>query len=343
MIYQALELTTDFYTTYPGICMLDIETTGLCKQKDAIFLIGLLEQCDHSVLYHFWLCESLDDEKNILRGFLNYLCNSHKLYTYGGTSFDASFIASRCEHYALDLTLFRSLAKLDFKKVPFFKAIFSQHSLKRTHLEALLHFNRHTTTTGRELAKLSLLHLNRPNPTYKNLILSHNKDEVLSLLYCFHFYQLVKNIHPSQHIESSIEGYSCIYTFKCSTDYPYDLSFAFGYYEVAYRSKDNLLTVTLKAQLHRLKHYLPYKDYYLVNGELMHRSLAHFIPSGLKQKATRLTAYIEKEDYYIPVSSMDPIWVDELKNTYIPFSEASSLTSLLIKDLSKKIARGLIN
>ena len=91
------------------------------------------------------------------------------------------------------------------------------------------------------------------------------------------------------------------------------------------------LTVHVTFSKLTLKQYLtPYKDYFYIpsQDQLIHRSLANFIPSSEKRKVTREECALIKTDYYISLFTTHKlttvVWYDDLHTAYLRVEDFSS-------------------
>lgn len=334
-----LELNINF--PHNPIGFLDIETTGLCKHSDHIIAIGLVHKDGQQLVLTQWIGESIIDEKIIINNLLSKLSSLDKLYTYGGTHFDYAFIAAKAAQYDLDLTSFQRLSHIDFKKLPSFKYLSQWIPLKRSSLDLLLSCSRTLTITGRELAKVAILQTTGPSSTYADLIRLHNLEELYSLINYFGLHQLLQGINLTALIHTESNPSSIQYTFKCAKYLSHPLYIETLEFTFNYNPEAPHIELVVLPTYQELKRYLPYKDYYFVNGELLHHSLASFLPASLKVKAKKELCILTKKALFLPSSSAtsDEIWVDDNKNNYIVYQPSCDLQSP-IHYFHKKITRG---
>lgn len=332
MIYIKQELPASNNFSSPFHCFLDLETTGLSKNNDLIICFGLAYIKEETLYMEQYILEHKSEERDLLEQLKKILPTLEKIYTYGGKHFEWPFIIEKLNTYGIDSSFLSALQLIDLK----------QPKESRGALETRIGFRRNQAITGKELAKLSKLHLHEPNKTYETLILEHNKEELLSLQAIFDFTHFLNHLSPRQlktytFLEDSI-------SFTLIPTKPYHLSFSFSKENIEYSfdSSTGVVTLSLKAQYLLLKTYLPHQDYYLVEGELMHKSIAKLLPTSMRQKATKSNCYLEQEGFYLPLQLKefkDLTWVDEHKQSYISYKPEAleDYVLPLLKSVLKKI------
>ncbi|MEG0084929.1 MAG: ribonuclease H-like domain-containing protein, partial [Niameybacter sp.] len=289
-ITHTLPLSSTFPTAHH--CFLDLETTGLSKQHDFLICLGLASRKGETLYIEQWLLENGSEEKDLLHLLMERLSAYNKIYTYGGKHFEWPFFIEKLQAYGLDSSFLTTCHLVDLKP----------SKAKRSILEMHIGFHRIQTTSGKELAKLAKLLLQGPNPSYATLILEHNKEELLSLQAIFNYTQFMKQLSPSILQDSHLDTYRVTFTLKPLQ--LYNTSFKGSHEEegVAYHydATTGLMFLYAKARHLQLKAYLPPKDYYFVEGKLLHKSLAKLLPTSMRQKATKDTCYLEQTGYYLP-------------------------------------------
>lgn len=318
----------------PNTLLLDIETSGLSRQHDQVISIGIVttDINQHPILKH-WFLKSKEEEKSLLESFLLFLKNIQSIYTYGGRTFDYPFLLSRMENYGLDTSDFLKLKLVDMKDV------LKQLGGDRKNLESALHFQRQSSSKGKDIIKLYHTFEASKEPLYRDLILKHQKDELYSLLAFLELYRTLIHLDRLvciQHTQSSQE--ICL-LFKGNSPFNYSfLGKAFNW-KIAYEKESHLLSISFPIVDKTLKQYLqPTKDYYYIDSQkqLMHKSLAQFMPASLKRRATREECVIWKSESYIQLYSTYkvtvPIWYDDEGSAYVVCADFT--TELLVLQLS---------
>jgi len=79
-------LNIDKYFENEKVCFLDIETTGLNRSKDMIYLIGILFIENDLWILKQYFANTIEKEKNLLIQFLTDISAFNNLITYNGDS-----------------------------------------------------------------------------------------------------------------------------------------------------------------------------------------------------------------------------------------------------------------
>ena len=304
---------------------LDIETSGLHKQKDYIISMGVLflDTQGQPVLKH-WFLENKEEEKSLLESFLLFLSNYDTVYTYNGKGFDYPFILKRLHHYQLDSKPFLNLQLVDVK------VGLKHFSPNRKGLETLFGFKRQSSTSGREVVKLYETYLSCKTPIYSSLIIKHQEDELRSLWAFYELYTLILHFSDLRYLDSKQEKDQLILTLEGAYCYKHSFEGNILGIQLKYQEGYSLVHLHLPLIDAEFKHYLePIKDYYYIDSQaqLMHKSLAQFIPASLRRRATKEECCITKSSCYLRVYTTykltAPLWYDDNKNFYIELNDFS--------------------
>lgn len=162
------------------ILLFDIETTGFSRTNDSIVSITAAEILNSNVIIHQWFAESQKDEKEILDHF-NALQDSKPYHiTYNGHSFDIPFLYCKYQYYNTFTTL-NKCKSCDLYRVS--KKALSLESYKLKAIEKVLGIHREDGISGKECVELYKRFLATNDPNLANLILQHNFEDVLNLIY----------------------------------------------------------------------------------------------------------------------------------------------------------------
>ena len=170
----------NFYFGGRNIGVLDIETTGLSPRRDQFVLGGLLTVRGSVLTLRQFFAEDPGQEQKALREFLEAISGVDFLLTYNGQRFDIPFIRERAHGggenlpYNLDLYLLikgfspirRFLPNLKQKTVENFMGLWAQRT---------------DEISGKESVDLYHAYAARKEPSLKEKILLHNRDDVLQL------------------------------------------------------------------------------------------------------------------------------------------------------------------
>lgn len=163
-----------------NILLFDIETTGFSRSKDTLVSITAAELLMNHAIIHQWFAESPLDEVQILNDF-NVLQGSKPYHvTYNGHSFDIPFLYCKYQYYNIFTTL-NKCKSCDLYRVS--KRVLSLESYKLKHIEKALGIVREDTISGKECIALYEEYLKIGKPENAQLILQHNFEDVLNLIY----------------------------------------------------------------------------------------------------------------------------------------------------------------
>lgn len=304
-------------------CILDIETTGLSKYKEHIVCIGVIYQDEDHIKLIQWFAHQPDEEAQILSEFLFWLQNLDTVYTYGGSKFDLPFFTYRLAYHHLAQKLPRKLNFTDMSKLPIL------NYKNKGAFEMAVSYKRSISLSGRDVTKLYKVFQKQQRIDYKELILSHNLDELKLFLYAFQIYNLFTQLQTkvlevkTDYLETKTQ-----YTLLINTLLPCNYSFTKDNIEILLKKDKNECILSIKPTKLCLKKYLyPIKDYYYIPSQkkIMHKSIAAFIPKELKEKANKDNCFILEEDYFIKVYEKkgkdSQLWYDDNHNPYILYSD----------------------
>lgn len=186
----------------------DIETTGLSSKRNKIYLIGLgkfnIEDSTISVRQLF--AEEEKEEEAILKAFQKELEGTASIITFNGNRFDLPFLRDRLQAFGLDPgPLERILKKdlyLDFKPA---KKYYNLPSLRQKSIEAFLGIQREDEKSGKELIPIYHAYERTRSSDLSELLLLHNKDDVLGMVPLFLMYDYIGFLGQSPDRQVSTE------------------------------------------------------------------------------------------------------------------------------------------
>ncbi|RVU54881.1 ribonuclease H-like domain-containing protein [Anaerosphaera multitolerans] len=166
---------------------LDIETTGLSRKKDSIFLICTCEIKESTEL-KLLFADDLKEEIEILQSIK---LNNKNIITYNGQSFDVPFIKERKQIYKipndniLNFDLYRYLTN--------YKFLLNLKNYKQKTVEEFLNINRDEFTSGGNIVELYKNYLVDKDEIILNEIITHNKDDVSGLVQSLKILEILDN------------------------------------------------------------------------------------------------------------------------------------------------------
>ncbi|WP_333638627.1 ribonuclease H-like domain-containing protein [Tissierella praeacuta] len=167
-----------------NICFIDIETTGLNRNKNMIYLIGVLffDFNAQSWTLKQYFANNIDDEQTLLKEFINNLDDFNKIITFNGESFDLPFIECRLKKYEINYT-FDKVKSFDlYQIVKKNRSYLNLPNLKLKTIELSLGFNREDKYSGYDCIGFYYNYIKSKNILLKENILKHNYDDLVHML-----------------------------------------------------------------------------------------------------------------------------------------------------------------
>lgn len=173
------------FTKYFGnknFAVLDIETTGLSKKKNAIILIGLVVVKDNKATLYQYFAEKLYDEKAVVESTVKLLEDLDFIITFNGKSFDLPFIKEKTNKYNIP---FADIYNLDIYQIlkTFSDLGTMLPDLKQKTVEKFMGFgsSRLDEISGGESVMLYNEYLVTGDKKLEEFILLHNSDDIEQL------------------------------------------------------------------------------------------------------------------------------------------------------------------
>lgn len=166
------------------VCFLDIETTGLNKNTETIYLIGLayydndLEKWNIVQLF----AEELKEEIDIVLEAHKILSDFDVIINYNGTSFDIPFLNSKLKFYKTNKEIEIDKSLDLYRVMQSNKNIFHLKNYKLKTIEEFLGIHREDKLTGKECIQFYFDYLVTKDLELKNSILLHNYEDLYYLL-----------------------------------------------------------------------------------------------------------------------------------------------------------------
>ena len=139
-------------SNFKDYILFDIETTGLNRTKDFMYMFGICEKKGKNLIYYQYYIEDESEEKELILK-VNELLNTKKVISYNGDRFDFPFIRKKMEKYNIskvdfeNIDIYRQLQKLNF--------FLDEPSLKAINLGKRLGFDVMTMLINRKCLKFS--------------------------------------------------------------------------------------------------------------------------------------------------------------------------------------------
>lgn len=221
------------------------------------------------------------------------------------------------------------------------KKVMSKMGNSRGNIEQVIGYQRQTTITGKELVSLYKAYESSKLPTYQTLILNHQQDELGSLLGMYEVYTTLQ--HLTTYSIKDIQQPDSHLILQLQIPFILNISCSIAAEEIDVEWSKGTDVILLKIQLHQgaFKKYLtPAKDYYFIKdqNQLLHKSIAQFIPTESKQKVTPKQCFVLKKSSFIRLYSKskvkEDIFYNEQDKTYIVYSKEESIISTMLNQIT---------
>lgn len=188
-------LSFEDYSINEDSCLLDIETLGLNRNKDMIYLVGVLYFNKKEGLWNLdqYFSECIEDEKSMLIKLVQAVRNFHTIITYNGDAFDLPYLNKRFHIYNIDFN-FSQVNSLDlYAIVRKNKQYLNLENYKLKTLERFIGIYREDIYSGRDCIDFYKNYLITKDKTLKEKILQHNYDDLFYMLDLFKILDILKD------------------------------------------------------------------------------------------------------------------------------------------------------
>lgn len=306
------------------ILFFDIETTGLSRSKNHIYLIGCGYYSNNGLNIIQWFAESEKDEINVLNEFISFSSSFSYLVNYNGISFDIPFTSERMAKYGLCMPSLDSIDIYTFVKP--LKKLLSLSDMTQKSIELFLKIGRKDTFNGGELINVYHNYVNQKGDLESQLssLLLHNLEDVLNMHYITEIldYEMLLNIIPTYlgfYINDFVDYYgdkkrelilnARLDSIALSRSVDSFFSDSTGSYIMNIK-KDGTLSIRVPLIDLSLKHYFEnYKDYvYLKNEQIcVLKSVASYARKDNISKATKEQCFVVNDSTFIPIKGTKSI------------------------------------
>lgn len=165
-------------------CFLDIETTGLNRGKDIIYLIGILYFNEDRGLWTLAqvFANDKDKEKDLLMATMDLLSNCKQIINYNGNSFDIPFINQRLKHHSIDNYISKEKSLDLYSIIRSNRNILNLPNLKLETVEEYLNIYRKDIYSGKECIQFYKDYVRSKEEELKDRILQHNYEDLYYLI-----------------------------------------------------------------------------------------------------------------------------------------------------------------
>lgn len=174
-----------------NIALITIETTGLNKSSDIVYLINcIIKNNGYNFIQYF--SDSIVEEYNILLEFLNLLDPIEEIVTFNGYSFELPFLNQRLRSNKLNLIPREKIFDLH-KYISKYKYILNLENYKKTTIEKYLGIDNRNLLDPLEVIKLYNSYLIDKSPEIKDVILKNSELKIINLLKILDIRKLINN------------------------------------------------------------------------------------------------------------------------------------------------------
>jgi uncharacterized protein len=207
IIEKKIELNiNDFFPKQIGheIVFFDIETSGLSSKASEIFIGGVVSYAENQFLLQQYFSENSINEYNLLSYISDLFSTKKYIVTYNGINFDIPFYIKRCEKFGILNNLENKIfIDLYYFFKPHIKKL-ALDNMKQQTLEEHFKISRLDELNGEDIIKLLTAYRISPKKTYEELMLEHNKYDVINM---FHLFNHFINIDSKAFVKSEMMNY----------------------------------------------------------------------------------------------------------------------------------------
>lgn len=293
------------------ILFLDIETTGLSSETASIYLMGCCFYEKGNWMIRQWLCESPNEEKELLETFYKHLSSYTTLIHFNGNQFDLPFIQKRASLYNLPIS-FEKMEGIDiYKRIFPYRHFLRLTNCKQKTLEEFLSIHRTDEYSGGELIHIFKSFCRDHDEESMELLLLHNRDDVygmIRLLPILSYADFFNEPLTVRKVESNTtkdafgktQKEILIY-FTLTTALPKPISCHGNDCYFSGRDSDGMIKVPVYTEEMKF-FYSDYKSYYYLPHEDMaiHKSVSTYVDPAFREPATAAHCYTRKYGEYLP-------------------------------------------
>lgn len=180
--------------SFEDYILFDIETTGLNRTKDYMYMFGICERVNKKLIYSQYYIEDKKDEFELILK-INELLKEKNVISYNGDRFDFHFIRKRAYLNGIELErIYNRDIYREFQKLNFF---LNEPNLKAISIGQRLGLDVHDHITQKESVKIFSMYEKIKNNELLKKLIYHNYIDlmVLSRIYEYKISILEKILH----------------------------------------------------------------------------------------------------------------------------------------------------
>lgn len=292
-----VEFISQYFDKDKNICFFDIETTGLSREYNYVYLVGLMYYSSFEesfVIEQIWI-DSEDSEVDLLKYSIDKLNNFDYIINYNGTSFDIPFINARSKASNLLKQVDPSKSFDIYRLLRKNKNKLNLDNLKLETVEEFLGIYREDSYSGLECITFYLDYQKSKNSSLKDKILLHNFED---LLYLNEILVIIDILFKDQSFSINLKDEimdMIIEEYKFKNDYLYlygsyknknDINLSSFINNSSFKFNDNLFEITLEAKYGNLLSnidvpFIDLRDYNLNINKLIFKNDPHRLPCNI--------------------------------------------------------------
>lgn len=298
------------------VLFLDIETTGISREKSAVYLIGCICMQPEGWQLTQWFDDTGTDERMILSSFLVFCGKYRFVINYNGNRFDLPFLRARMEVQGLirdgSAASFLSMESIDlYGYIAPYRHLLGLPDFRQQTVEACVGTGREENEDGKALIDAYRKYLHLPSREMLDRLSGHNAANVeglIKLLPLSSFASLenmnVEVTRAQANCYTDHEGKEAqelLIRFKLNVSLPARIYAGADHCYLKMDVDSGVLKIPLYSE--EMKYfYANYKDYYYLPAEDMaiHKYIASFVEPDRRVQAKPATCYTRKMSSYLP-------------------------------------------
>lgn len=290
---------------------LDIETTGFSASRSRLYLIGAAYVQNESLITEQFFAESLEEEPLLLAALKHLLESFDTVATFYGSRFDLPFL-EKCRKRLHQDSVSHKINYVDlYQTAHSCRHLFGLANMKQKTLEIFLGHRRKDTYSGGELIKVYESYVKNPQPELSELLLQHNRDDLLGMLQLLSLFTFVAFFNGGfQPERGTLVSYRKMdgstgkeLSVACRPDLtlPAAISCKNDHFYLHAKGDQACFRIPLLEGV--FKYFYPnYKDYYYLPDEdqAIHKSIAFYVDAAHREKAKAANCYIKKAGVFLP-------------------------------------------
>lgn len=282
--------------------LMDIETTGFSRRYETVYLTGMASFTGDGWKLRQFLCEQIEDERELIEQTFHSLLPFKTVVTYNGDAFDLPFLEERARRFHLWNKRYEDWVKnvrsLDLlKQYRRYQTFFGWPDMKLKTLEGCLDIGRQDPFSGGQLIDLFFEYTKTDDERLEKTLLLHNDEDIVNLKDLFKVERFMNELRTGRVLELSLSGDCLTVTFDDPLSFSHEGKGSFTgrrlkegeeTFTIRTKADETDWTIRLPYREEGLRYFLPHPgDYYYLprTNEIVHKSLAEGIPASEREKA----------------------------------------------------------